>query len=198
MFESLYNQAIQFYRDDRNIRLYHDERHIQNMLWAWETKNLPMMLEDRLLGAIAILYHDAVYDPTRHDNEEQSATLMEELLGGYLTDRQIDWIKGAILATKHLDAPSTVYPEYNWIRDIDLLILAGSAPEYKRYLWKIRREYGTFEDNVFMQGRLDFLNRFVSRPRIFLTNEFSPLEPLARTNLEHERDRLLAGEFIYD
>ena len=63
-------------------RRYHGVRHV-----TWVVRHVHALAAEvpvRDLGVITVaaFFHDAVYDPTAHDNEEQSARLAERVLAG--------------------------------------------------------------------------------------------------------------------
>lgn len=59
-------------------RHYHDQRHIVALLELSDAHG--KMIVDLQAVDFAILYHDAVYEPTRQDNETRSAELAREAL----------------------------------------------------------------------------------------------------------------------
>lgn len=192
-FDKVWEKVLPRYREPH--RFYHNEVHIRRMIHFWDqTFDSTRRLEAHLLGGIAILYHDAVYDPIRQDNEERSADLMEEQLGDQLNGEQREWVRKAILATKHRPERSSFY-WHDVICDIDLLVLAGSWPEYKRYLWQIRHEYSMFSDEEFWTGRSQFITDFgFERSPIFKTQLFADREETAKQNLRRElNDRVMEG-----
>jgi len=72
--------------------------------------------------------------------------------------------------------------------------ILGAAPDaYRQYASDVRREYGVFPDEMYNHGRLQVLNDFLARDRIFLTDYFHErLEKLARVNISQEIARLQA------
>lgn len=134
--------------------------------------------------AAALLFHDCVYDPMRHDNEERSAEVAERMLtaaGGY-GPRDVADVRDLILATKHAALPSD--PDQQIIVDIDLAILGKPAAEYEAYELAIRREYAHVSDAAFAAGRAAFLRGILARPTIYSTQTFRARdEQPARQNL---------------
>src|SRR5690348_14899778 len=91
--------VVATYRDP--ARHYHNTRHIAQSLRAlppvWSNCRRPHA------AAVALIFHDVVYDPTRDDNEERSA----DRAGRLLAERGAaagfaDAVCGLILATKHI------------------------------------------------------------------------------------------------
>jgi len=112
MKDAMWQRLLDLYNQPH--RHYHTFNHIQELLAAYE-KCLPLLpldlaekaiqdLLSRLVNPIAfmiILFHDAIYEPQRHDNEEASAALWQSFA------RDMSWpeelstvVHRAILRTK--------------------------------------------------------------------------------------------------
>jgi predicted metal-dependent HD superfamily phosphohydrolase len=74
--------------------------------------------------------------------------------------------------------------------DMDLAILAGYEPDFAAYDQAIRKEYAHVSDADYRQGRGQFIERFLARPKIFLSEPFSGMEFSARHNLQTALDKL--------
>jgi len=126
---------------------------------------------------VALWFHDAIYDPKAHDNEERSAALMLEELG--------DSAKPAVplvLATKHAAIPDT--EEARLVVDADLSILGADEETFDIYERAVRQEYAFVPDAAFRTGRAHVLKSFLDRPTIFSTPVAQHLwESAARANL---------------
>ncbi|ULH15266.1 phosphohydrolase [Deinococcus sp. KNUC1210] len=165
-------------------RAYHNLTHIQNMLSALETRRV---LTSAL--ALAVWGHDLIYDPQRHDNEEQSADIFDDWLSTASTPSELrQEVRALILATRHTSPPST-RPEALLI-DADLSILGAPALAFWQYERAIRQEYGFVAWPAYRTGRTAVLQGFLSRDRIYSTPEFAELEAGARVNLEAALARL--------
>jgi len=93
----------------------------------------------------------------------------------------VDKVREAILATRHnAPAPSIVA---RLVVDVDLGILAAPRSRFEEYETQIRREYATYPDDVYREGRAAILHHFLDRPRIYQTDAFAELEGVARANL---------------
>src|SRR5262245_32910000 len=118
-------------------RAYHTWHHIEDMLGRFAT--IADRLRDREAFELAILFHDAVYDPKAGDNEEQSAAFMREQLSGCVAPAVLDAAETLIMATKthqpgaHADAAFLI--------DIDLSILGAEQAIFDVYDAAIRKEY---------------------------------------------------------
>ncbi len=126
---------------------------------------------------VALWFHDVIYDPRAHDNEERSAALMLEELG--------DSAKPAVplvLATKHSAVPDT--EEARIVVDADLSILGADVETFDTYEQAVRQEYAFVPDDAFRAGRAHVLRSFLDRPTIFSTPAGRDLwEGHARENL---------------
>lgn len=169
-------------------RAYHNWDHIARMLDLWES------VHDRLSRPravyLAILFHDAVYDPAADDNELRSANLLHECI----KDEHIDDMIGAdvlILSTR----THTVDNRYEtgirndcaYFLDMDLSVLGGTHREYDQYADGIRREYAHVSDGHYHRERTRVLERFLERDRIYFTEwAISRWETPARQNIQRE------------
>jgi predicted metal-dependent HD superfamily phosphohydrolase len=169
-------------------RHYHNQQHIAECLEEFDqARHLarrPVAVE------LALWFHDAVYDPKAGDNEEQSAALAERCLAECgMTDTLAETVAKLVLATKNhetdteADAGVTV--------DIDLSIFGRDKKRFSEYEEQIRREYAWIPELAFVSKRVEILQRFLARERIFATEWFrNKYERQARRNLEASISRL--------
>lgn len=140
--------------------------------------------------AIAVWFHDAVYDTGRHDNEAESAAwaarvLREAGAAPAVTAR----VESLILATRHSVAAATA--DERLLVDIDLAILGAAPARFEEYDRQIRDEYGFVPEALFRARRAEVLRGFLARPAIFRTGAFAErFEQPARANLARALDRL--------
>lgn len=166
-------------------RHYHDLRHVQDCL-TWLAGVAGLSAGDREILTVAIWLHDVVYDPTRADNEEQSAVLAERHVAPELRDEVGRLIR---LTRTHDVAPGDRRGAL--LVSIDLAILAADDVTYDAYARAIRREYAHVPDEAYRAGRAAVLERFVSRPVIYPDPGFAAaLDEKARANLARELDEL--------
>ena len=167
-------------------RRYHTRAHIDDCLAKLAA--VPALSDpDRRLLTWAIWWHDAVYDPTRGDNEEASAVLARQDLPALgTTAAQIDEVCRLILLTKgHAVAAGDRLGAL--MVSIDLSILGAGPADYDAYAVAIRAEYGHVPDAAFRAGRRRVLLGFVEAPAIFPDPDFRALyEATARANLTRE------------
>lgn len=175
----MFEQLVPLYSTPE--RAYHNLAHIQACLTEFEA--VKSLASDPIALQAAIWFHDVIYDPQAHDNEERSADFAAEQLRSLgLDEAQIEQVKNLILATKH-DRP--VRGDAALLVDIDLSILGKPAEEFDRYDAAIRQEYSWVAEDAYRTGRTQVLQKFLDRPSIYQTEHFfSRYEAQARANLQ--------------
>lgn len=162
-------------------RHYHDLRHVQDCLDQLD-RVADLSVREREILTLAIWWHDAVYDPTRSDNEEQSAILAERHVAPELRDEVGRLIR---LTRTHDVAPDDRLGAL--LVSIDLAILGTDEASYDAYADAIRREYAHVPDDAYRAGRAAVLERFARRPVIYPDAGFAAaLDQKARANLARE------------
>lgn len=171
-------------------RRYHTLAHVAHMLHGAHEAAVSegKTLSDEQI--YAVWFHDAIYDPRSHDNEEQSAELAVRLLNAHGWDKaRIETVRKIVLDTKHhephVDASKAVI-------DADLQTLALPWDGYNKIGRMIREEYAHVTDEQWKQGRSGFFQTWLDRPRIYYTPWGAKLEKQARENLA----RTIAGEVL--
>jgi Uncharacterized protein conserved in bacteria len=139
-------------------------------------------------AALALWFHDAVFDPQRSDNEERSAAWAKTVIGNGALAAQVEKM---ILATKHGAATIDVFERM--VADADLAILAAAEPRYSEYEAQVRREYAWLDDAAYKMERFKLLRSYADRVYIFGTPEFRNLETRARKNLERSINALIVA-----
>lgn len=158
-------------------RYYHNLNHIVSM-FNFANENQIELTNEQIL---AIWFHDVIYDPTRSDNEEQSAKYFQQWC---LTQKVCNFepkiIKQIILDTKQ-EIPTT--EESALVIDLDLHQLGISKFFSNTVL--IRKEFSHLSDKEFDEGRNTWIYSMLNRETIFVSglNIFKELEQEARTNL---------------
>jgi predicted metal-dependent HD superfamily phosphohydrolase len=172
-------------------RRYHTFTHIEHCLGelscAWD---YAVHLEELRW---ALIFHDAVYDPHRDDNEVCSADwacrVMEELCR---PEDERARVRGLILATAHTSEPRTA--DEALLLDIDLSILGADEATFDEYDRSIRDEYGFVPETRYREARAEVLMSFLRRERIYHTSLYGErLESRARSNLQRALARLRTG-----
>jgi predicted metal-dependent HD superfamily phosphohydrolase len=173
-------------------RHYHTLRHIRDCLQ--ELDSCRSSLKEPGIVEAALWFHDAVYDATRHDNEEKSAELASRtLVAAGVSKPVIDHIQSLILGTKHNSPPAD--GDACYLVDIDLSILGRSETEFDEYERAIRLEYQHVAEEAFRAGRAAILQKLIERPHIYSTSRFQErYEQPAKENLRRSIERLLGAD----
>lgn len=139
---------------------------------------------------LALWFHDAVYAPTRHDNEQRSADWAREsvLQAGGAT-AAADRVHALVMATRHDAAPSDA--DAQLLVDIDLAILGAPRERFDEYEQQVGLEYAHVPAADRRVGRSRVLRGFLERPAIYSTPFFrARLEAAARENLAYSLAKL--------
>lgn len=163
-------------------RAYHTLRHVKECLAHLDSAR--HCCEHPAEVALALWFHDAVYDPQRHDNEALSAAWAGRVLGqAGIPAKTTGRVRNLVLATQHDSLPENA--DARVIVDIDLAILGAETARFDEYESQIRQEYAWVADADFRRGRAQIVQGFLQRPRIYATDFFhGRLEAQARANLE--------------
>jgi predicted metal-dependent HD superfamily phosphohydrolase len=175
-------------------RAYHDFHHVGEVLRHYdEVAAGPGWTQPREV-ALAVLYHDAIYQPGRSDNESRSARFAVEQIAHWQPQSGIDAQRVAHLielTARHgqfVPADFDGDPAPDDVRlflDCDMAILGAEPAAFDAYDRGIAAEYrGTLPGWLFRLGRRRFLRALLARERIFLSDFFhSRLDAQARANL---------------
>ena len=177
-------------------RSYHNMEHILDCLAELETCST--VINDvfyqicpswnKPLIALAIWFHDVVYNPQAQDNEEKSAEFFKELTQTRLATWKIDEITKMILATKKHS--TDVFGE-RVLCDIDLSILGQKHEIFTKYCENIRKEYSWVPLTLYNRERKKILESFLKRDSIYQTKYFQDrFEQKAKANLAAAIERL--------
>lgn len=166
-------------------RAYHTLDHIAAMLDTVD--GFEGDLHDPVAVRLAVWFHDAVYDPRRPDNEEQSAAYAATELGrAGVSPLLLAAAERLILTTKTHQAPPDD-TDCQILLNADLAVLGSSAADYDRYAQAIREEYAWVPEDDYRAGRRRVLESFLERERLYYTALlFEQCERAARANLRRE------------
>jgi len=175
-------------RYSESHRAYHNLAHVLDCLDEFESAR--QLARNDTAVALALWYHDIVYDPRAKDNEERSAELANEALNSAgLAQETRESITALILSTKKhdgsldLDAPFMV--------DVDLSILGREPARFDEYESQIRQEYSWVPEDAFVNGRSAILESFLARTVLYGTEFFrAKYERQARENLRRSIQQL--------
>jgi len=174
-------------------RAYHTWDHIKALLGHFETLSDHIHDKTRLLWAL--YWHDAIYDPTRSDNEALSADLLRAEGKGHIPDAALEEAAIIIEATAKHQLPAALsgaaLSDAAYFLDMDLSILAVRADVFDTYEEQIRFEYGFVPAEVYAGARAGILKGFLARQQLYFTQTCRDMwEDKARANLERSIGKL--------
>ena len=168
-------------------RFYHTFDHIKRMFDVANKYNLLLTDEQ----SMAIFYHDAYYDPGFDQNEELSAKMfMDYCFNQKAVSLDAFIVRQIILDTK---LEISTINESKLVIDLDLYDLG--TDRYENYKNNIRKEFYIYSDEEFRQGRVKWIESFLAREKIYISNidVFVEMEEKARRNLSDELQELDNG-----
>jgi predicted metal-dependent HD superfamily phosphohydrolase len=169
-------------------RHYHTAVHILAMFHCAD--RLGIELTD--IQQLAVWYHDAIYDVEAQpgENEFRSAQWMKQVLApAGIPAAIIDSAAQMILWTAHhLD--HEVPPSCRTLMDLDLSGLASRPDVFSRQSQAVRNEMAHLSDEQYSRVTIGFFRMLLERPHLYRTDQFAPLEPIAREQVNREILRL--------
>lgn len=169
-------------------RHYHDNRHLGECLALWTRWRDQCDRPGEV--AIALWFHDAVYDPKASGNEVNSAAwAARSLLNAGLPTETGQRVHDLVMATRH--DTSAQGRDAKLIVDIDLAILGSPGERFERYDQDVRKEYAWIQGFRYRSQRAYVLQGFLDRARLYHgASAVELLEARARTNLAAAISRL--------
>lgn len=163
-------------------RHYHTMQHLGECLTWFEREKA--LAEHPGEVALALWFHDAIYDVHAHDNEARSADWAREaLLEAGADGDAAGRVHALVMATRHDAVPEGRDAEL--LIDIDLSILGAERPRFDEYERQVQTEYAFVPDEVRLPRRRAILQRFLDRKAIYATARMHALlEAQARANLK--------------
>jgi predicted metal-dependent HD superfamily phosphohydrolase len=171
------------------LRAYHNLGHVQSLLHHYRDVAAGPGWQQPREVALAALYHDAIYDVGKRDNEARSAQLAIAEIERWIPGQGIDTarVAGLIeltarhgqLTAEELDADAALF------LDSDMAILGAPAEVFDAYDRGIAEEYRNVVPGfLFRLNRRRFLRGVLKQPRIFFSEFFhNKLDGTARANL---------------
>lgn len=177
-------------------RAYHTLDHIQQLINQFE--QIKHFLHEPHIIALSIFYHDVIYEPTRSDNELQSANHAVTKLSHYLDNGQCQRIYALIMmtATHQIEiwAEDNKDSDAAFLLDMDLSVLGASWPEYEQYMQAVRQEYRHIASAEYRGGRTAVLEELLAHQQLYLTEHYhEQLEKQACDNINREISLLRAS-----
>ena len=177
-------------------RHYHDQRHLRECLALWARWRDHGARAGEV--AIALWFHDAIYDPQASSNELNSAAwAARSLVRAGADSDTAQRVHDLVMATQHgftqETAPAALgsSPDAQLLVDIDLSILGSPAERFERYDQDVRKEYAWVPGFRYQEARAQVLQNFLDRPRLYHgEHAVALLEAQARINLAAALSRL--------
>lgn len=181
-------------------RYYHNFGHVIDVCWKLAEARDLEPLSWKVETFYAALFHDAIYEATRSDNEEQSALLAAVWLRGVVPPDVLDRIQRLIQATaawvpeEELQRDHATAQAFQIFLDCDRSILGSEPARYAAYVRGLQKEFAFAGPEGWRQGRGTFLrsvlNRVTNGGTIFLSAwGRSRWESAARRNIAEELRR---------
>lgn len=178
------------------VRKFHTLKHLQAVLARLdelaESSHHPEALR------VAAWYHGAVFEvphvngnPLRFgENYAASAALARmELAALGLDEVLVTYVAHLIEHVQH--CPQQDF-DVAALHDAEHAVLRSAPQRYREYRKQIGQEYAGVPELHFLVWRLDFINRLLARPHLYLTAVARDWEAAARDNLESERAKTAA------
>ena len=177
--QKVFNKLIAAYSEKQ--RAYHTLQHLYECLVLVDS--IRADLNDAHAVALALWFHDAVYDPQAKDNELKSAELFEQYLAQDLSFDIVQKIKRWILVTQKHEATNEL--DLQFLLDIDLAILAASPERFTEYEQQIQQEYAWVYPDIYLIKRKQVLAHFYQTEPLYQTEYFQQnFEQRAKENLK--------------
>jgi predicted metal-dependent HD superfamily phosphohydrolase len=183
---SVHAELIERYSEPH--RAYHTLRHLAECLDLRQRFRAPSSIPAEV--ELVLWFHDAIYDPTRQDNEERSAKWLDEVAHDCrLGDATRRRLRDLVMVTRHDAAPMSL--DQAVLVDTDLAILGAPLERFDEYDRQIRKEYRHVPAFLYRRKRRQVLQGFLGRDRIYSTTRyFEAFERQARENLVRAIDLL--------
>ena len=176
-------------------RTYHDFQHVQEVLRHFAEVSAGPGWAQPAEVYLAALYHDAIHEAGRKDNESRSAALAMAQIAQWLPESGIDALRVAELinlTARHGQLSLADFGDDGFaldarhFLDCDMAILGADPAIFDAYDRGIEEEYrGHVPGFLFRLNRKRFLKGLLARERIFLSEFFHQrYDAAARANLK--------------
>jgi len=170
-------------------RAYHNFDHVREVLGHYDEVAREAGWNRPVEVFLALLYHDAIYEAGRKDNEARSAEFAQSAITRWLDGQGVDAARVAELIAMtarhgHWE-PSVLDRDGALFLDCDMAILAAEPSRFDAYDKAIAQEYrGKLPAWMFRHYRRRFLRGLLAAPRIFVSEVFhARCDAAARANL---------------
>lgn len=182
-YQALVNDLQKMYAG----RPYHNWDHVLAILLLGS--RYPHLIKDIEAFFWMAIFHDAIYQSTRQDNEEKSASFARECLKEIVSSIRLELICAGIVSTAKHAVPTNSSPtatqDIAFFLDCDLAILGSNQETFQAYDLAIRKEYDWVSDDQWRIGRAGVMNKFMTRNPLYFTKEMQiQFEANARKNMQ--------------
>ena len=175
-------------------RAYHNFGHVQEVLHRFAEVTAGPGWTQPAEVYLAVLYHDAIYEAGRKDNEARSADLAMAQIARWLPEQGVDTLHVAELinlTARHGQFSPADFGDDGFsldtrhFLDCDMAILGAEPNVFDAYDTGIAEEYrGHVPGFLFRLNRKRFLKGLLARERIYLSDWFHQrYDAAARANL---------------
>jgi predicted metal-dependent HD superfamily phosphohydrolase len=169
-------------------RVYHTLQHVKEIARHFEEVGHAQGWKSPRETFLALLFHDAIYEPGAKDNEVRSASAAREAIARWLplAGIDVDRVSRLILLTAEHGKlrAADVDRDAAFFLDCDMAILGAEPRVFDAYDRAIAAEYCDLPRALYVAGRGAFLSRLLESDRIFLSDYFHErLDEAARDNL---------------
>jgi predicted metal-dependent HD superfamily phosphohydrolase len=171
-------------------RAYHSIDHVHEVISHYQDVAQSVGWQQPKEVYLAVLYHDAIYQAGRKDNEALSAAMAVAAVKKYLTDDAVDCSKIHSLielTAQHGRVQAQgLDDDTKHFLDCDMAILGAEHSHFLAYDKAIAAEYrGKLPGWMFQFYRRKFLKSLLDSSRIYLSEKFfQSHEAKARANIE--------------
>ena len=175
----LFEQLVAAYEEPQ--RHYHSGQHLRECLAHFE--EVHDLAHHPGEVAIALWFHDAIYDVRGKANEQRSADwAVAALASAKAPLASCERVRQLIMVTRHDAVPHDA--DQQLLVDIDLAILGASPQRFAEYEQQVRAEYSWVPGLLYNMKRKAVLKAFLRRKHIYSTPHFRQrYEAQARSNL---------------
>ncbi len=175
----LHQRLIQAYGEPQ--RVYHTLTHIQSCFKIF--REVVHLAENTDALALAIWFHDAIYDIDAEHNEQLSTDWFLKETNGLFADSLRNLVSGHIMATLHCGEQIKDHDSQLMV-DIDLFSFGKPWPDFINDSENVRAEKAGISDREYYQKQCGFQKFLLNQPRFFQSDYFyQHYESQARQNL---------------
>ena len=169
-------------------RFYHNLSHLEDCFQTFKLAE-PIAIHPNEV-ALAIWFHDAIYDSQGHENEQKSAIWAASVIRQAGVENSVaERVSQLILATCHTGAVTDIDTQI--MVDVDLSILGSHEEKFWQYEANIRREYAWVPESLFKQKRSQILQCFLERKYIYHLEIYrDKFEAIAHQNIKQAITKL--------